>query len=198
MTLFITRTAAQRRLTKRFLSDSRGVAMIEFALIAPVMLVMMLGMMWGADIMQANRHLTYAAGTLADLASQEKKLFNEDFTEIFLAVEETLKPFDYGNLKMIVTSVEIDEDGEGTVHWSESNAGLDHSHGSTFKLPNGLNEPNTTVIVAEMSYDYEAPIMTSPLTKNVSMDSMTIKDEFFVRPRRSNKVERCYSEKNCI
>ncbi|MEL7027893.1 MAG: TadE/TadG family type IV pilus assembly protein, partial [Pseudomonadota bacterium] len=78
----------------RFRRDQRGVALIEFGFIAPVMFIMLLGVVWAADLMQANRHITYAAGTLADLTAQEKRIYDDDIDEIFLAVEETLKPYD--------------------------------------------------------------------------------------------------------
>jgi len=191
------RTILRTRLPA-FGADDRGSALIEFGMIAPVMFVMLMGVVWAADLMQANRHVTFAAGTLADLTAQEKQLFDEDVAEIFLAVEETLKPYEYTNVVMTVSSVKVDEDGEATIHWSESNAGAAHATDDPYDLPTGLNKPNTALIVAEMWYDHETPVKLGGLVHKAGIDSIRMYDEFFMRPRRSNVVKRCYSVSDCV
>ena len=55
---------------KRLYHDARGVVIIEFALVLPVMLTMYLGAYVVSDMVACNRKVTVAATTLADLISR--------------------------------------------------------------------------------------------------------------------------------
>ncbi len=54
----------------QFWRDARGVSAVEFALIAPVMITLLLGSVELSDVMIADRKATSVASTTADLVAQ--------------------------------------------------------------------------------------------------------------------------------
>ncbi len=59
-----------RRLGSR-IADKRGVAALEFVLVAPVMIIIMYGLYEGAQMVRAAMMLSNAAAAIADLAAQQ-------------------------------------------------------------------------------------------------------------------------------
>lgn len=60
-----------RRLLRSLLRHNRGSAAIEFALVAPIMGIIMIGMYQGAQLERADMMLSNAAAAIADLVAQQ-------------------------------------------------------------------------------------------------------------------------------
>jgi len=60
-----------RHLLRSLLRHNRGTAAIEFALVAPIMAIIMIGMYQGAQIERADMMLSNAAAAIADLVGQQ-------------------------------------------------------------------------------------------------------------------------------
>ena len=60
-----------RHLLRSLMRHNRGTAAIEFALVAPIMVIIMIGMYEGAQIERADMMLSNAAAAIADLAAQQ-------------------------------------------------------------------------------------------------------------------------------
>jgi hypothetical protein len=85
-------------------------------------------------------------------------------------------------ISIVLTSVVADEDNTTTVDWSCAQNGAPHSTGSSFTLPDGLTQPFSSVIVAEVSYDYQPPI------GRYMVGGINMTETFYLRPRRSLTV----------
>jgi len=71
-----------------------------------------------------------------------------------------------------------------TVAWSETLNGTARAVGSTVTIPTSLNNPNTTLIFGEVSYNYNPTfgvVLTGPLT---------LTDKIYTSPRISATVAR--------
>ena len=180
-------------LLRRFLGAQSGVAAVEFALVAPMMLIVFFGTVEATNLMTAKRRVTNAAATTADIAAQATQIFDNDVTEIFTAVSSVMTPFDAANAEIVLTSVQSDiATGAITVHWSEAMNATPYAQGAPFTLPAGLLQLGSSVIVGEVRYTHN-----SALSQYVLGD-MTLTDTFYMRPRRSNLVRRCTTPENCI
>jgi Flp pilus assembly protein TadG len=176
----------------RFLRHERkGVAALEFALVAPVMITLYIGSAEFYRAFSADRRVTDLASAAADLVAQSADMTNDKMANIFDAASTYLKPFGVSTLKITITSIchAKDSDGNemGKVDWSANfNAGAggvhDYSHGDDIELPkddNGdpvLTIQGTSLILAEVEYEY-----TSPLGKYVN--HLTLGDKYYLRPR---------------
>lgn len=171
---------------RRFLRDPRGISVVEFALLLPVMLTLFLG---GTEVTQAitvKRKATIVTRTIGDLVSQDTSITNAEMTSIFQASNSIVAPFSANNLKIVVSSISVDADKAAKIVWSDAtNGATAHVAGATVTLPAGLNQfPNTTLIWTEVEYDY------TPAIGHVMTGTVSLKDHVYLRPRLVRCVER--------
>jgi len=173
------------RLTRRFRRDRRGVAAVEFAMILPVMIALYLGLVDVTQILSASRKASGVASAVGDLVAQSISIDDAGMDNIFVAASAMLAPFDPNTLTVVVTSINADADGNTTVGWSDALNAAPRAVGGSIILPEGLIEPNTSLIMSEVTYAYE-----SAVSELVSGGSVNTEDIFYLRPRRSLFVGR--------
>ena len=166
------------------LRDRRGVAAVEFAFILPLLVTLYFGVVETTYGIMANRKVTSVTSTVADLVAQTKTVNQAELNDIFEAATAIMVPFDAKDLSIVVTSVLIDKDGNPTVDWSAAGpgSGQGHRRGSDFDLPAGLRVPNTSLIVAEVGYEYNS-FLNYIITTGIPMS-----DKLYLRPRASDRV----------
>jgi Flp pilus assembly protein TadG len=102
----------------RFLRDRKGVAAIEFAMTAPLLLVLYMG---GTEVTLAvmlNRKVHHAVSVVTDLTTQRTVWTKAELDGIFNVAGEILQPYDRDDLKMRVDAIQIDAAGKGKIAWS--------------------------------------------------------------------------------
>ncbi|MEO0983084.1 MAG: TadE/TadG family type IV pilus assembly protein [Pseudomonadota bacterium] len=175
------RLIARARL-RRLRKDEAGVSAVEFAIIAPFMALLFFGCIELSMLMQAERKVTSTASTLGDLVARSIVVDSDDLDDIFAASAFVVQPLDSSQARLRVTSV-IDNEGVAEVDWSEASTNWSaRSEGSAVSLPAGVLAEDTSVIYAEVEYDY-----TSPLGFFLKGEQ-GLTEEFYVRPRRVNAV----------
>jgi Flp pilus assembly protein TadG len=171
----------------RMACDQRGLSAIEFAMVLPLMLLLFLGAVEVSQGITADRKVSVAARTVADLVSQVSSIDNAGVTNVLNAASAVMAPYPAANLVVIVSSVTIDADGNAAVAWSESLNGAARTPGSTVNVPAALNIPNTSLIWGEAQYAY------TPAVGFVITGTLTLKDQIYMRPRLSDRVTRTAS-----
>lgn len=175
----------------RFLRDRSGISAIEFAFIAPVMLVFYFGTVEISMMLLADRKVTNAAGTLGDLTAREIDVTTAELDDIFQATRLTLQPYDSNQARMRITSVTPDPDdtSKTIVHWSYANSTHGdqtwnaHTVDEEIAVPIGLVPANGSVIYAEIELDHDASLGYLMTT------SATLRDDFYLRPRRVDIID---------
>lgn len=96
---------------KRFGRDRRGMAAVEFALIAPTLIVLFMGVLEMTFRFRANEEATRYVHQAADLVSREGAQTDASLLEIYGASIYMMKPLDtVANLDMDVSSIGFDAD----------------------------------------------------------------------------------------
>lgn len=113
--LFLLRRAAARPLRRLSLlgRDDCGVALVEFAFVATIMIFMYLGSTQLSDAINANRRVTITARALADLASRTPsdvgsrigELTESQLSTIIAASAQVLHPYNPENAQIRVSEV---------------------------------------------------------------------------------------------
>jgi len=168
----------------RFFADRTGVAAVEFALIFPLMITFYFGAMETSHMLTANRRVTSVAYTAADITAQAISVSDSDVSDIFSASSAILRPFSMTPLSIRISSVVADSSGANKVAWSDGYQIAPRAVNSTMTLPAGLTSPGTSVIVAEVTYQYSSPI-SETITEDISFT-----DTAYLKPRRAAKVAR--------
>jgi Flp pilus assembly protein TadG len=182
----LSRLTHQRRRLKR---DDSGVAAIEFGFIAPIMLLMLIGIVDISNAVSINWRMVNLNKALADLSSQTASLTTAQLDNIFTASAVVLSPYEGKLPRMTVSSVIVGNDKIARVCWSEARedgrpgpllktiAGL--TKGTVVPLPNlQMAEPGISYIVTTTVLDFKGII--SP---EMEMNAKTL----YFRPRAGNR-----------
>lgn len=178
-------TLLRRLLTGRrpgLAGDRRGVAALEFALVAPILAVAYVATAEASLAIMAQRKLALATSIGADLASHSRTINAQTVNGIFRATTAVLEPFDAATLTQRITAVVVDADGNAVVDWSVG-AGIDRlAAGSVVALPAGLVVAEEGLVMAEAWLDYRSPMaFTLPGTNRFV-------ETHYVYPRFNDRV----------
>ncbi len=178
----------------RMVGDRRGVAAIEFALILPIMFMLLVGTVEFSLALTVDRRVSQVANSTADLIAQKKKISTSEVSGIMQIIEHLVRPYDPSRLRVTVLNViaNISDASDTTVCWSyEHNGGAgSYAAGAEYFLPEDIVEAGGSVIVAEVVYDYE-PIIFRYFIKS----AFSLSDTLYLKPRLSSYVE--YNGESC-
>jgi Flp pilus assembly protein TadG len=169
-------------LWRRLGSDRRGLAALEFALIAPILVMAYLATAEASLALMAQRKLSLSASIAADLASHSATINVQTVNGIFAATTAVLDPFDATTLAQRLTGIVVDPGGVARVEWSVG-AGMEALViGSEVALPANLVVADEGIVMAETALDYASPMaFTLPGTRQFS-------ETHFVYPRVNDRV----------
>jgi len=168
----------------RFACDARGVAVVEFAFVAPILIFFYFGMAETCQLLMAQRRVSHAAAAISDLVAQGTEIQAEELKQLYEAGCTIVRPFPVHRVRIRVTSVVRNAAGETEVAWSENNnrGFTDPTDGDPMAVETPLDSEDDGVVVAEVEYDHFSPIGhflpgATELTHKAEM-----------RPRRSQNV----------
>ncbi len=169
---------------KQMLRDASGVAAIEFAFIAPVLIILSLGVIELSDAIQCHGKVGSMAAIAADLVAQGTALSDGDEQNIFAAASSVMYPFSPSKARIVISSIAQDDKGITRVLWSDASNGVGLTPGSLAAVPPGLLLPGGSVILAQVTYDYTSPV-SADLIGTVKMSTQS-----YSVPRLSAQVSR--------
>lgn len=175
-------------LLRRMMHERDGIGGVEFALLAPVLIVLYLcafELMTGFSV---SKKVSMAASTVADLVSRTDKVSKADLEGMVDVTNAVFPPYPVDNLSLRITGVTVDADRQAKVAWSWSNSGAaPYAVGSTVVVPDDMREEETFLIRSELSVDHEL-LMYLPALSGSQIKEITIRREFFFRQRINTNV----------
>ena len=190
------KTVGARFLTRRFKRNDAGIAAVEFGLIAPVMLIMLIGTIEISRAISMDRRFGLATSMVGDLVSREEDMSADNLNAIYNIVAHVMDPYDVSKIKMSVIPVKAASDDKTNTKVYASLANRPSLHGGTapaecanYGLTAGLVDQGESVIVVESSYDF------TPLLVNDFIAAKTWTDKSVLSPRNS-----CvdFDDDNCV
>lgn len=176
-----------RRARRSFLRDGSGIAALEFAMIAPLLLVLYMGASDTAMAVSLNRKLEGTAATVGDLVGQEETVTKDQIQLILGVAKALVQPYDSTKLSSVVTSVTIDANGRSKVDWSlASGSRSAYAKGSDFTLPAAFaTHRSRSIVVTETNYTYQ-PLGGYGLTVAIPMRATA-----YLTPRNTTSAIKC-------
>lgn len=187
-------------LFRRAAADRKGVAAIEFAFIAPLLLTMYFVTMEIAPAIDANKKVGRAASMIADLVTQQQSISKSEVEAIMSIGEATLNPYSRTQLKVVITAIKISSDDVPTVKvaWSRKMVdgafSQDAAKDSTTTVPETLRIKGSFLVRVETSLDYR-PIITWTASEKqatgllAAFDNINMKETYYLRPRMSATID---------
>jgi len=84
-------SVSPRRLSHAYKADEDGIAAIEFAIIAPVMIAMYFGLAEIASAISVDRRISHGTNIAGDLATQQPEIKDGDIEEVIAAARQIYK-----------------------------------------------------------------------------------------------------------
>ena len=164
--------------------NEEGVSAVEFALIAPVLILIYLGAVELSLLMRVDRRVTSTTASLGDLTARLATVTDDDMKEMFAAAEVMMQPYDAKSATMRLSSIVDKGDGKPVVDWSDSYMMTAYAKGASIDLPDGIVSTPGSIIMAEVVYEHDSKL------GGFLKSSRTISDKFYLRPRRVDEITR--------
>lgn len=148
------------QILRRFARENKGVAALEFAIIAPLLMVpLLLGSVDLIDVMGANKRAQNAAASLADVAARDTEISDTELASLWRGLDVLLYPNATAGMEIRISSISIVDSSTARVIWSEGHGGMSaRQAGSTVALDNRMMTVGTSIIMVESVYKYDAPL----------------------------------------
>lgn len=160
--------------------DERGVAAVEFALIAPVLIALYLGLAEFCQAYMAQKRTGHVASQIADIVAQTDVVTRDEIADVFAIGALVLNPFPSEPLTMRVSGVTRGTDGIARVDWSRGQ-GMTARTG-VVTVPAGLINNGESIVMSETNYAYVSPLNhLLPGTTNFT-------NTYFLRPRLVDRI----------
>jgi Flp pilus assembly protein TadG len=164
--------------------DRSGQALVEAALVFPMLISVFLGVSEFSQAFTVKRRLETAANTAADLVARTASVATADLTGIKAMIDEILKPYSTTPLGLTISSVVADQDNATRVAWSyaQGAGATARTSGAAVSLPPNLTEPNSSIIFAEVNYTFRSTLA------HMIIGDVAFTAEAYLRPRASAQV----------
>lgn len=175
-TAFLPRVATGSR-AAAFAASTGGVAAVEFALVLPVMVALLLGMSEVTLGVNIDRKLSLLSRSLADLSSRTKEMSKSDLDDVFKAASVIMQPYNAAQMKMVVTSMKVEKVGSnlvGKVAWScpRGTGAAAKPSNVNYTVPSGFQTENTYYMVIETALPY-TPMFGKAITGTINLNEST-------------------------
>ena len=178
-------------------NSQRGVAAVEFAFIAPVMILMLFGASEASQAVTIDRKVSIAASTIADLVAQNAAIDCAGLAASVAVTREVFAPnaADGAAAQITVASIALDS-GVAKVEWSRVvNADLSCSNASNYVVGDSVSIPGGTANQLEDMIPTNGALIVGDVKLNYNSlgttffpNSIVMNERFFLRPRNSDKV----------
>jgi Flp pilus assembly protein TadG len=174
---------------KRLIGDNRGVGGVEFAIVAPMLIVLYLMAFELTMGLSVAKKTSMASSTIADLVSRE-----EEIDKTFLAAMADVSgaifvPYPSKDLLIKVSAIEIDSSKAAKVLWSWSTTGVaPYAVGTEAPVPADMLVAGTFLIRSELSVSHEL-MMYLPGLSGTEAKNLTIAREYYFRQRLGTEVK---------
>ena len=165
------------KLYRRYRNEDNGIAAIEFALILPVMLLLMMGLYDLGNALIVNQKMTAAAHMIGDLISRETEVDTATMNDIIGGGRLAIAPYDDIPFGYDITSVEFDADENPEVLWRVADNMTSNS--VNINSTAGLSPEGEGVVIVTVAYEY------APMFAEAVLGTIEMRETSFLRGRKS-------------
>lgn len=172
----------------RFAAEERGIAAVEFALVLPIFVLLLLGCFEVPRYVLVYQKITRTSSSVADLVAQaDEAITYGQLQDIFIAGAMSMQPYDVvTNGEIIVSSINNPGGAGAKITWQRKKGSVTTTsrignQGSVPALPAGLTPASDKeVLVAEVFFNY-TPIFSTLIYEGSELYSVS-----YSRPRNNN------------
>jgi len=172
---------------RRFIEDRRGVGAVEFAIVAPLLIMAYVSAFEISVAVTVSRKLNRASSTVSDLLTQNQATNKATLDTMKTVMKTVIAPFSQDGYSLKITGIAVAADGKATVAWSrDQNAGRPYATGLVVKLPSTLEAKSTFIVRTELVLPYTVLSMLPSLASSINKVNLS-KTSYF-RQRTGDKI----------
>ncbi len=164
---------------RNFARDRSAVAVVEFAIVMPLLLMLTLGTFEATRAVRAKMKADFAAQTYASMIAAQTSVDAAALTNFCNGARMVMFPYTMTSLKAAVASVT-----NGTVDWTDTSCGSATAISSPASLTTVDNGGGNSVIIVQTTYSYTSPV---PYLMGANI---TLTQTAFARPRNVTTVQK--------
>ena len=170
------------------LRDERGVSAVEFALIVPVVLILLIGMVYINEALTVHRKLRQVTIAAADLIAQQDEVTEENVALTLAGAASLLSPYDTASLSLVLTVIAV-EAGEQSVVWSRALHATPETAGEApaFPVPDDLALDGVQTVAVRADFTYHS-IFSALAELFTQGGDLPMRDHMYERPRISDAI----------
>jgi Flp pilus assembly protein TadG len=172
-----------------FATDDHGVSAVEFALIAPVILVLLIGMVDANEALTVYRKMRQISSTVTDLVAQRSEITPAEITMTLEGSASLLAPYDTTNLDIVLSVLDVTAQGQ-TVAWSRAYQTGAEATGSEpdFPVPEVLAEIGVQIVAVRVDYTFDT-LFSGLIEGFLGRSGYTMQDTMYERPRVGDEID---------
>ena len=154
-------------------------------LILPIALMMYAMMAVLAQGMAVKRNVVYTAHTITDIVAQQNTSISTANLDAMLgASAAVMTPWSSAQLSIVVSELQINANGTGTVQWSRAAyGGTARAVGSIVPAPTSNFTAGGYQILGEVAYNFQPMRLYLPVSANINLS-----EGFYEGPRNSTSI----------
>jgi Flp pilus assembly protein TadG len=169
----------------RFARAKKGSAALEFAIIAPMMIMLLFGSVDLLDVLNANKRVQNVASSLADVVARDTEVSDAEIAGLWSAIDVLMFPSGGDAVNTRISSISIESASIARVVWSEGHGMDARQTGTTVDdLPAAMMNPGTSIILAESEFAYDSPLGF------LIEDGVTLRHQSYRRSRLVDPIPR--------
>jgi len=167
----------------RVFKSTDGLAAIEFAFIAPIMIMLYIGLAEISLLVTADRNVSHAASVTGDLATQVEALDADEIENILSATLAVMGTDFEDSSRLTIDMRSFEVDGTGAIQevgYAKIGSGLPTKFDASGVNATLLNA-TSGLVVTRVQYNYHSP-------SREFVGTPTLSETFMLKPRKSTTV----------
>lgn len=172
------------------LEDRKGVGAVEFAFVAPILVVLYIGAVEMTVALSVDTKVSRAGNITLDLITQATTTSKDELDDMEDVAASILAPYTAADVELVYTAITINPAGDAaTVTWSWASDGLTPptvGEDITSEIPDSLMIANAFYVRGEIDNTHNF-ITSIPFTGR-TMSSLDLTETYFMRPRLGTAI----------
>ncbi len=176
------------RRIRSMLRDRKGVGAVEFAFVAPLLVLMYIGAVEISVALSVDTKVSRAGNITLDLITQGTTITKSDMADLVDVAEAIVAPFDGSNIVLTFTGIRVDASTNAKVDWSwKSDNTVPYPKNTTITIPTGLRIADSFYVRSEITNTHS--LITSYQFMGSAMASIGMNETYYMRPRLGSDLD---------
>ena len=175
---------------RRLASDRTAASGVEFALVLPILIVLLFGTVDLGHALTVSRKIDEIASSTGDMIAQQSTWTSTDVAKLLSGASFILQPYDTTELKITLTVNDVANSGKATVNWSAAfnTSSLASGTASAIDIPKKIQETGVQVVLTRVEYTLTTPV-SAFFSNFTGQNGYSFDHHFFNRPRVSDTIK---------